>query len=209
MAPKPTAAAARPKLSTKRSRKSRTEIVESSSSSSSSSDSESSSSAASATTPKASKKQKTTVAAARDNTVSPPQPLLYPALPKGKGEVFNARKTEREKKEQTRIAVPELTRNPKAPSDSDDSASSSSALSSSADESELSVPPASAAASAFPSWYLRSVTQELAEDLDKVRGAPDFGDAALPLLVHALQQGEACFSPAEKARVMGGAAARD
>ncbi|KAH7063504.1 hypothetical protein B0J12DRAFT_643043 [Macrophomina phaseolina] len=64
--------------------------------------------------------------------------------------------------------------------------------------------PASAAAAAFPSWYLRTVTQELAEDLDKVRGAPDFGDAALPLLVHALQQGEGCFAPAEKARVMRG-----
>lgn len=52
------------------------------------------------------------------------------------------------------------------------------------------------------------MTQELAEDLDRVRNAPDFGDAALPLLVHALQQGEGVFSAGEKARVMvGGAAA--
>lgn len=79
-----------------------------------------------------------------------------------------------------------------------------SAPSSSPSPSESEILPASAAAAAFPSWYLRTVTQELAEDLDKVRNAPDFGDAALPLLVHALQQGEGCFSAAEKARVMVG-----
>ncbi|KAB2575776.1 Ribosome assembly protein 3 [Lasiodiplodia theobromae] len=160
MPPKTTAVAGKPKLSTKRIRKSRTEFVESSSSSSeseASSDTESSSSAASAAAPNPSKKQKTTTA--RDNSTS---------------------------------------------SASDVSSSSSSSLS----DSESDALPASAAAAAFPSWYLRTVTQELAEDLDKVRGAPDFGDAALPLLVHALQQGEACFSQAEKARVMS-AAARD
>ncbi|KAK8243413.1 hypothetical protein HDK90DRAFT_462356 [Phyllosticta capitalensis] len=56
------------------------------------------------------------------------------------------------------------------------------------------------AAAAFPSWYLRRVTRELAEDLDGVRSAADFGDAALPLLVHALQQGEAVFDAGEKVR---------
>ncbi|KAK7558889.1 hypothetical protein IWX47DRAFT_788286, partial [Phyllosticta citricarpa] len=56
---------------------------------------------------------------------------------------------------------------------------------------------------AFPRWYLRRVTRELAEDLDKVRSAADFGDAALPVLVHALQQGEACFGVGEKVRIVG------
>ncbi|KAL0260587.1 hypothetical protein SLS55_004277 [Diplodia seriata] len=115
------------------------------------------------------------------------------------------RKQEGMKRQTEPEPLPKLTRDlVKTSSASDDSSSLSSS-----DDSGLSddaIPPASAAAAAFPSWYLRTVTQELAEDLDKVRGAPDFGDAALPLLVHALQQGEACFSQAEKARVMGGAA---
>lgn len=46
------------------------------------------------------------------------------------------------------------------------------------------------------------MTRELAEDLDGVRSAADFGDAALPLLVHALQQGEAVFDAGEKVRLV-------
>ncbi|KAF4307668.1 putative sds23 moc1 protein [Botryosphaeria dothidea] len=150
MAPKKNpATAGKPKLNSKRSRKSRTEIFESSSSSSDTDTENSNSSSSLASdsddTPTPAKKQKTTTTA-RDTSAPSPSP---------------------------------------SPSGSE-------------------ILPASAAAAAFPSWYLRTVTQELAEDLDKVRNAPDFGDAALPLLVHALQQGEGCFSAVEKARVMVG-----
>jgi len=50
----------------------------------------------------------------------------------------------------------------------------------------------------FTSYYLQRVTKEFAEDLDKVRGAEDFKNDALPLLISALQQGTALFSPAEQ-----------
>ncbi|KAF2084545.1 hypothetical protein K490DRAFT_48914, partial [Saccharata proteae CBS 121410] len=56
---------------------------------------------------------------------------------------------------------------------------------------------------AFPSWYLRKTTLALAEDLDKIRNAPDFSAQSLPLLVHALQQGEAVFGREERERILG------
>ncbi|OCK84395.1 hypothetical protein K432DRAFT_378608 [Lepidopterella palustris CBS 459.81] len=56
----------------------------------------------------------------------------------------------------------------------------------------------------FTSFYLRKVTLELADDLDKVRQSGDFNDRSLPMLVHALKQGESIFSREEKARVLGG-----
>jgi ribosome assembly protein 3 len=55
----------------------------------------------------------------------------------------------------------------------------------------------------FASFYLRSLTKELGEDLEKIRNAPDFKDESLPVLIHALQQGQALFSEEEKNRVMG------
>jgi ribosome assembly protein 3 len=42
---------------------------------------------------------------------------------------------------------------------------------------------------------------ELQDDLDKVRSAGDFSEASLPLLIRALQQGEALFSDEEKKRI--------
>ncbi|GME38729.1 putative sds23 moc1 protein [Neofusicoccum parvum] len=144
------AAAGKPKLSAKRSRKIRTAVVESSSSSSAASsdtDTDTDSSTSAARTRK--QKTSTSTTPARD-AASPP--------------------------------------------------SLSDASTSEPDGTPA--PSAFVSAAAFPSWYLRTVTQELAEDLERVRGAPDFGDAALPLLVHALQQGEGVFSGAEKARVM-------
>ncbi|EOO02571.1 putative ribosome assembly protein 3 protein [Phaeoacremonium minimum UCRPA7] len=54
----------------------------------------------------------------------------------------------------------------------------------------------------FTSYYLQRATQEFADDLDKVRNADDFRADALPLLVHALQQGTATFSPADKRRIV-------
>lgn len=56
----------------------------------------------------------------------------------------------------------------------------------------------------FSSWYLRQVTSELAEDLEKVRQANDFKEDSLQMLVHALQQGEHIFTGEEKKRMIGG-----
>jgi len=56
--------------------------------------------------------------------------------------------------------------------------------------------------SEFTSYYLHRATQEFAEDLDKVRTAEDFKNDALNVLVNALQQGTAMFSPEEQRRVV-------
>ncbi|KAK8022632.1 hypothetical protein PG993_013399 [Apiospora rasikravindrae] len=53
----------------------------------------------------------------------------------------------------------------------------------------------------FTSFYLQQSTKELAEDLDKARTADDFKGDALPMLIKALQQGTALFTPAEQKRV--------
>ena len=57
-------------------------------------------------------------------------------------------------------------------------------------------------ASEFTSYYLQRATKEFAEDLDKVRTAEDFKNDALNVLVNALQQGTAMFSPEEQKRVV-------
>lgn len=57
-------------------------------------------------------------------------------------------------------------------------------------------------AAEFTSYYLQRATHEFANDLDKVRGADDFRADALPILVHALQQGTATFSPADQRRIV-------
>jgi ribosome assembly protein 3 len=49
---------------------------------------------------------------------------------------------------------------------------------------------------------MQHAATEFAEDLDKVRGAEDFKDEALPILIHALQQGTSVFSPQEQKRVV-------
>jgi ribosome assembly protein 3 len=49
---------------------------------------------------------------------------------------------------------------------------------------------------------MQHLTAELAEDLDALRTADDFHDAALPILVHALKQGTAVFSEADMRRVV-------
>lgn len=54
---------------------------------------------------------------------------------------------------------------------------------------------------AFQNFYLRQATQEFANDLDKLRTANDFSEQSIPLLVAALNQGSACFSPGDRARV--------
>lgn len=57
----------------------------------------------------------------------------------------------------------------------------------------------------FSALYLRKVTVELADDLDKVREAQDFKASSVPMLIHALKQGESLYSVEEKRRVVGAA----
>jgi ribosome assembly protein 3 len=49
---------------------------------------------------------------------------------------------------------------------------------------------------------MQRATQEFAEDLDRIRGADDFRDDALPLLINALRQGTSGFSIEEQKRVV-------
>jgi ribosome assembly protein 3 len=55
---------------------------------------------------------------------------------------------------------------------------------------------------AFTKYYMQRATTEFAEDLDKIRGADDFRDDALPLLIKALQQGTEGFTGEEMKRVV-------
>ncbi|KAL9094838.1 MAG: hypothetical protein Q9165_002787 [Trypethelium subeluteriae] len=54
---------------------------------------------------------------------------------------------------------------------------------------------------AFKNFYLRKVTEELAEDLDKARSASDFSERSLPILIEALQQGVGTFTKEERIRI--------
>jgi ribosome assembly protein 3 len=63
--------------------------------------------------------------------------------------------------------------------------------------------------SEFASYYLQRTTQELSEDLDKVRNAEDFKADSIPFLVHALQQGAGLFSPEDQKRVVAEPKAKD
>lgn len=59
----------------------------------------------------------------------------------------------------------------------------------------------------FDAIYIRKITTELADDLDKVRSAQDFKANSISMLIHALKQGESLFSGEEKRRVVGTAKA--
>ncbi|KAK5700290.1 hypothetical protein LTR17_023047 [Elasticomyces elasticus] len=62
---------------------------------------------------------------------------------------------------------------------------------------------------AFEDFYLKQVTKEFANDLDKLRAAGDFNATkSVPLLVAALRQGTACFGKEER-RKIGAAVATD
>jgi ribosome assembly protein 3 len=54
----------------------------------------------------------------------------------------------------------------------------------------------------FSAIYLRKIAAELADDLDKVREAQDFKANSVPMLIHALRQGESMFSVEERRRVV-------
>ncbi|CAF9907521.1 hypothetical protein IMSHALPRED_005555 [Imshaugia aleurites] len=56
----------------------------------------------------------------------------------------------------------------------------------------------------FESYYIKRVTAEFADDIDKLRNAPDFSEKSVPVLIQALQQGSKGFSEEEKERVMKG-----
>ena len=55
----------------------------------------------------------------------------------------------------------------------------------------------------FEDWYLKQVTKEFADDIDKIRNASDFSDKSVPMLVAALKQGVSLFSEEERRIVMG------
>lgn len=58
-----------------------------------------------------------------------------------------------------------------------------------------------AAETKFAEFYLRQITQEFADDLDKLRTASDFNDRSVELLIDSLQKGTACFDREERVRV--------
>lgn len=62
-------------------------------------------------------------------------------------------------------------------------------------------------AEAFTGYYLQRATKEFAEDLDRVRTADDFKNDSLFVLLGALRQGTAMFSPDEQRRILTAAAA--
>ncbi|KAH8819528.1 ribosome-assembly protein 3-domain-containing protein [Xylogone sp. PMI_703] len=53
----------------------------------------------------------------------------------------------------------------------------------------------------FTRYYMQRATKEFSEDLDLIRGAGDFKDEALPILINALQQGTSTFSMEERRRI--------
>ena len=55
---------------------------------------------------------------------------------------------------------------------------------------------------AFTKFYMQRATTEFSEDLDRLRGADDFRDDALPLLINALRQGTSLFSIEEQKRIV-------
>ena len=54
----------------------------------------------------------------------------------------------------------------------------------------------------FDAWYLKAVTEQFGSDLEKLRQAPDFREASVPMLIDFLKQGSALFSDEEKRMVM-------
>lgn len=55
----------------------------------------------------------------------------------------------------------------------------------------------------FESYYLKQVTYEFGNDIEKLRQAPDFKDSFVPVLIKALKQGADVFSESDKRLVLG------
>ncbi|KAL8928481.1 MAG: hypothetical protein Q9208_001715 [Pyrenodesmia sp. 3 TL-2023] len=70
---------------------------------------------------------------------------------------------------------------------------------------EQSAPPATAQQEEldFESFYLKQVTTEFADDLDKLRNASDFNEKSVPILIDALKATAGVYSEEEKAKAMG------
>ena len=56
----------------------------------------------------------------------------------------------------------------------------------------------------FESSYMKMVTAEFADDIDRLRNAPDFTAQSVPVLIQALKQCSKCFSNDEKEKMMKG-----
>ncbi|CAF9923373.1 MAG: hypothetical protein ALECFALPRED_002367 [Alectoria fallacina] len=54
----------------------------------------------------------------------------------------------------------------------------------------------------FESYYLKRVTAEFADDIDRLRNAPDFNEKSVPVLIEALKGGSKGFSEEEKQTLM-------
>ncbi|KAL8700122.1 MAG: hypothetical protein Q9201_005628 [Fulgogasparrea decipioides] len=54
----------------------------------------------------------------------------------------------------------------------------------------------------FETFYLKQVTTEFADDLDKLRNASDFHEKSVPVLIDALKGTSRIYSEEEKAKVM-------
>ncbi|KAI4130269.1 MAG: hypothetical protein LQ338_001806 [Usnochroma carphineum] len=70
------------------------------------------------------------------------------------------------------------------------------------DHAEQEASPSQADATDFESFYLKQVTAEFADDLDKLRNASDFSEKSVPILIHALKATASVYSEEEKAKVM-------
>ncbi|KAL8674924.1 MAG: hypothetical protein Q9168_000728 [Polycauliona sp. 1 TL-2023] len=55
----------------------------------------------------------------------------------------------------------------------------------------------------FETCYLKQLTTEFADDLDKLRNASDFNERSMPILIQALKDTAGVYSGEEKADVMG------
>ena len=54
----------------------------------------------------------------------------------------------------------------------------------------------------FESYYLKRVTAEFADDIDRLRNAPDFNERSVPVLIAALKGGSKGFSEDEKEKLI-------
>ncbi|KAL8743798.1 MAG: hypothetical protein Q9184_008074 [Pyrenodesmia sp. 2 TL-2023] len=81
----------------------------------------------------------------------------------------------------------------------------SKAIESTSEHLEQAAPPATAEEEEldFESFYLKQLTAEFADDLDKLRTAGDFNERSVPILIDALKATAGVYSEEEKAKAMG------
>ena len=54
------------------------------------------------------------------------------------------------------------------------------------------------------SYYMKQITAEFADDIDKLRNAPDFSERSVPILIQALKQCSKGFNDEDKEKIMKG-----